>query len=243
MAIDQALASAVRDGAPPTLRLYRWSPPCLSLGRNQPARGRYRLETLRSRGIDVVRRPTGGRAVLHDRELTYSVAVREGMLGSPRESYAVVNRALVAGIRRLGVDAALQPAASGRAPAPSLAPCFADPAAGEVVVGGRKLVGSAQRRERGVLLQHGSLLLEGDQSELQELLREPIEQGGDGFAVSLSAVLGEMPAWERLVEAFAAGWKTVLGTRPVAGALTRDEEGAVAEFVSHFADPDWTWHR
>ncbi|HEV2149493.1 MAG TPA: hypothetical protein VGR37_18985, partial [Longimicrobiaceae bacterium] len=101
MAVDAALAESVRQGGLPVLRFYRWDPPCLSLGRNQPAAGRYDLDALRARGVDVVRRPTGGRAVLHDRELTYSVAVADGALGGPRECYAAVNRALVAGLRRL----------------------------------------------------------------------------------------------------------------------------------------------
>ncbi|HEX5725859.1 MAG TPA: hypothetical protein VFX98_10370, partial [Longimicrobiaceae bacterium] len=94
MAVDEALAETVREGDPPVLRFYRWEPACLSLGRNQPARGRYDLDALRRRGLDVVRRPTGGRAVLHHRELTYSVAVADGALGTPRQAYAAVNRAL-----------------------------------------------------------------------------------------------------------------------------------------------------
>jgi lipoate-protein ligase A len=170
MALDEALAASVRAGAPPVLRLYRWAPACLSLGRHQPARGRYDQAALRERGLDVVRRPTGGRAVLHDRELTYSVAVPDGVLGTPREAYAAVNRALVAGLRLLGVPARLQPTTGRRAPVPSLAPCFQEPVEGEVVAAGRKLVGSAQRRDRGVILQHGSLLLENDQREVRGLL-------------------------------------------------------------------------
>ncbi|CAN5461889.1 hypothetical protein BH24GEM3_BH24GEM3_24960 [soil metagenome] len=167
MALDEALMHSVRAGAPPVLRFYRWTPRCLSLGRNQPGRDRYDLERLAARGTEVVRRPTGGRAVLHDRELTYSVIAMEGVLGSPRESYAAINRALAAGLRRLGVPAALQPRGS-RAPVPSLSPCFREPAEGEVVAGGRKLIGSAQYREGGVMLQHGSLLLEDDQGEVRE---------------------------------------------------------------------------
>src|SRR5215213_2662474 len=90
MAVDEALAESVRRGGAPVLRVYRWSPPCLSLGRNQPARGRYRLDALAARGIDVVRRPTGGRAVLHDRELTYAAALPEALFGGPRPAYAAV---------------------------------------------------------------------------------------------------------------------------------------------------------
>ncbi|HEX8359088.1 MAG TPA: lipoate--protein ligase family protein, partial [Longimicrobium sp.] len=173
MALDEALAESVAEGGAPVLRFYRWSPPCLSLGRNQPAAGMYDLEAIRERGWDVVRRPTGGRAVLHHRELTYCVALPDTLLGSPREAYTAINRAIVAGLRRLGVDAAVQGDTGRRAPVPSLAPCFAEPVQGEVVAGGRKLVGSAQRRMGSVLLQHGSLPLEDDQGAVAALLRQP----------------------------------------------------------------------
>ena len=245
MAVDAALARSVGEGAPPALRFYRWNPPTLSLGRNQPARGRYDLDALCARGIGVVRRPTGGRAVLHDRELTYSVAVREGELGTPRECYAAINRALVAGLRRLGVAAQLQPRTGARAPVPSLAPCFKEPTEGEVVVGGRKLVGSAQRRERGVTLQHGSLLLEGDQGEVRGLLLNPGEDsapGDDLPPVSLAALLDPLPAWEEVTAALAAGWTEVMGGSLVPGELSAGESTAAEERVAHFADPAWTWH-
>lgn len=240
MAVDAALAESVRAGGAPVLRFYRWSPACLSLGRNQPARGRYDLEALRERGVEVVRRPTGGRAVLHDRELTYSVAVPEGALGGPRACYAAVNRALMAGLRRLGVAAELQPRTGARAPAPSLAPCFEEPAEGEVVVGGRKLVGSAQRRERGVLLQHGSLLLEGDQRELHGFLREPAPDGGEA-PVSLSALCRPLPSWERLAEALADGWREALGVAWTRDRLTAAEHAAAEGLRARYADAAWTW--
>ncbi|HTE21113.1 MAG TPA: lipoate--protein ligase family protein, partial [Armatimonadota bacterium] len=173
MAVDEALADSVRAGGPPVLRVYRWSPPCLSLGRNQPSGG-YDRDEIARRGLDVVRRPTGGRAVLHHRELTYSVAAPQGVLGGPRQAYSAINRALVAGLARLGVPAHLQPAGEQRAPLPSLAPCFEQPVEGEVTAAGRKLVGSAQRTDRGVLLQHGSLPIEDDQSAVAALLRADV---------------------------------------------------------------------
>ncbi|MBV9775047.1 MAG: lipoate--protein ligase family protein [Gemmatimonadetes bacterium] len=242
MAVDAALMASVRDGALPSLRFYRWDPPCLSLGRNQPARDRYDLDALRARGFDVVRRPTGGRAVLHHHELTYSVVVPEGVLGSPRECYAAINRALVAGLRRLGVPARLQPRTGARAPVPSLAPCFQEPVEGEVVVGARKLVGSAQWRERGVVLQHGSLLLADDQGEVGRLAREALP--GDGEApTSLAELCEPVPAWERIVEALAAGWEEATATRLHPGGLTADERERAAELARRYADPAWTWHQ
>lgn len=243
MAVDEALAESVRDGGAPVLRVYRWRPACLSLGRNQPARGRYDAAALAARGIDVVRRPTGGRAVLHDRELTYAAALPDGALGGPRETYAALNRALVAGLRRLGVPAALQPRTGGRAPPPSLAPCFDQPVEGEVVAAGRKLVGSAQRRFEGVLLQHGSLLIDDDQSAVAALVTDPspTEDAG-GAPASLVSLLGAAPEWEALVDALAAGWEEALGVTLDRDALTEAEEARAETLAERYASPAWTWH-
>ncbi|HEX8242784.1 MAG TPA: lipoate--protein ligase family protein [Longimicrobium sp.] len=243
MALDEALARSVAEGGAPVLRFYRWSPPCLSLGRNQPARGRYDLAALAARGIDVVRRPTGGRAVLHHRELTYSVAAPEALLGGPRRAYAAINRALVAGLRHLGAAADLQAATGERAPAPSLSPCFDQPVEGEVVDGGRKLVGSAQRRLGEVILQHGSLPIHDDQSLVSTFLLDPAGREDAGPPATLAGVLGRTPAWDELTAALAAGWAqtfcaAVVPDPPSAGELARAEEGA-----ARYAGAAWTWHQ
>ncbi len=240
MALDQALAESVRAGGTPVLRVYRWSPPCLSLGRNQPADGYDRGE-IRRRGLDVVRRPTGGRAVLHHRELTYSVAVADGVLGPPRAAYQAVNRALVAALVRLGVPAALQ-GGGVRAPVPSLAPCFLHPVEGEVTAGGAKLVGSAQRRSGGVLLQHGSLPIEDDQATIARLLRGGTAPAEAPPVATLVSLLGALPAWDALVGALAAGWAEVLGVEPVPDAPTANETRRARVLRRRFEDPAWTWH-
>lgn len=244
MALDEALADSVRAGGPPTLRLYRWDPPCLSLGRNQPARGRYDLAAIAARGIDVVRRPTGGRAVLHHRELTYCVAVPEGELGPPRQTYAAINGALVAGLRRLGVPATLERAGATRAPVPSLSPCFQEPTEGEVVALGRKLIGSAQRRAGGVILQHGSLLIEDDQSVVADFLREPRRDGGaePGPPATLAVLLGRVPEWAELVGALAAGWEAEMHVFLEPDVPSAGELAAVRAGEVRFRDPAWTWH-
>ena len=242
MAVDEALADSVRQGGPPVLRVYRWSPPCLSLGRNQPSDG-YDRDEIRRRGIDVVRRPTGGRAVLHHRELTYSVAAREDALGTLRQAYTRINRALVAGLRRLGVDARLQPAGAQRAPLPSLAPCFEQPVEGEVTAGGRKLVGSAQRREGGVMLQHGSLPLHDDQSAVPGLMHAgSIVLPADPPA-TLAALLGREPGWDETVGAIAQGWAETLDAVLERGALTEEEAARAKARRARYEDPAWTWHR
>ncbi len=260
MALDEALMHSVRAGAPPVLRFYRWNPRCLSLGRNQPARDRYDLERLAARGTEVVRRPTGGRAVLHDRELTYSVVAPEGALGSPRDSYAAINRALAAGLRRLGVPAVLQPR-GGRTPVPSLAPCFREPAEGEVVAGGRKLIGSAQYREAGVMLQHGSLLLEDDQAEVGDFVergawseeREAVtdlsplsharerRSGNDGSPAVLRAFCDPLPTWEALTAALAAGWEEELRFSLRTDEPTAEERACAERLAVRYADAAWTW--
>ena len=242
MAVDEALADSVRDGGPPVLRAYRWSPPCLSLGRNQPSDG-YDREEIRRRGIDVVRRPTGGRAVLHHRELTYSVAAREDALGTLRQAYTAINRALVAGLRRLGVDARLHPAGPDRAPLPSLAPCFEQPVEGEVTAGGRKLVGSAQRRERGVMLQHGSLPIHDDQSAVPGLMLPGQGVAAADAPATLAALLGREPAWEALVDALAEGWMETFGAELERGGLSEVEEARAKAHRARYEDPAWTWHR
>lgn len=162
MAVDESLAEAVHSGAsPPVVRFYRWNPPCLSLGASQPP-GVVDEAFCTAEGVDIVRRPTGGRAVLHHLELTYSVAARLGRDPFTHDLQAVyqnICRALVLGLRRLGVPAEVAGSAAGTPVRPTEAiPCFVGPAAGEVVVGGRKLVGSAMRRVGDSILQHGAIL-------------------------------------------------------------------------------------
>lgn len=276
MAYDQALFEGVQDGGAPVLRFYRWAPACLSLGRNQVVVRREAVaRATAARGFDLVRRVTGGAAVLHDRELTYSVAVPVGLLGSPRETYLAINRALVAGLRGLGVAAEV--AGEGRARkahaadrragreagaggqegaaagAPPLVawddPCFQAPAPGEVVAGGLKLVGSAQRCERRTLIQHGSILLAGDQGVVAECLAgEPIgARAGTTSATAgfttLAALLDPLPTHAELVAAFVAGFETELGLELRPDGLTRAEEARIERLVARFESPAWTWRR
>jgi lipoyl(octanoyl) transferase len=185
MAVDHALARALEE-APSNdtaiLRLYRWTRPTISFGRNQPARGRFDVEGAERARVDFVRRPTGGRAVLHDDELTYTVVLPVDAFGGLRRSYRIVNEALVAGLARLDVPAALA-SPGGRALPPDAGPCFREPTAGEVVArpagagkgaahAPHKLAGSAQLRIGRTLLQHGSLPLAGGQERLDAFLLE-----------------------------------------------------------------------
>ncbi|HEV2149668.1 MAG TPA: hypothetical protein VGR37_19870, partial [Longimicrobiaceae bacterium] len=132
---------------------------------------------------------------------------------------------------------------AARAPVPSLAPCFKDPAEGEVVAGGRKLVGSAQVREAGVLLQHGSLLLEGDQREVREWARGEAPVGGEAPPATLAELCGSVPCWERLTAALAAGWEEATGTTLLPGGLTPEEGERAERLRARFAGAAWTWHK
>lgn len=167
MARDAAILEAVSaGGASPTLRLYGWNPPCLTLGRHQRVEAAD-LEFCHREGIDVARRPTGGRALLHHLELTYAVIAPLGRGPLPhalQDAYRTICSALVRAMHAVGVEAALTDGeVNVLLPSPrSAVPCFKEPAGGEVVVGGRKLIGSAMRSHAGTILQHGSILLEWD---------------------------------------------------------------------------------
>jgi lipoyl(octanoyl) transferase len=248
MAVDEALAEAVDAGAsPPVLRLYRWSPPCLSLGFAQPYTAAD-AAFCAAHAIDVVRRPTGGRAVLHHRELTYSVCAPLGRPPFTRDlqaAYQAICGALVAGLRRLGVPAELSGAPGNGMIKPTEAiPCFIGPAAGEVVAGGRKLVGSAMRRVGESILQHGSIL-EGWDGPLQAGCLGLADDSALRPAVTtLGDLLGAAPAPEALVAALAAGAAETLGVALAAGTLTaaERERAAVLERDRH-AHERWVVRR
>jgi lipoate-protein ligase A len=167
MARDMAILEAVSEGqSPPTLRLYGWDPPCLTLGRHQGDNAAD-FNFCSTEGIDVAQRPTGGRALLHHLELTYAVVAPLGSGPLPRglqDAYRLICGALVHAMRALGVDAELTGGEVNlHLPGPrSTVPCFEAPAGGEVVVHGRKLIGSAMRAHRGAILQHGAILINWD---------------------------------------------------------------------------------
>jgi lipoate-protein ligase A len=197
MAIDRALLERAAAGES-WLRLYAWSPSCLSFGRHEPAARRYDRERIAALGLDVVRRPTGGRAVWHAGELTYAIAAPATALGTLREAYTEIHRMIRDALRVLGVAAELAPARASTAV--DAGACFAAPAGGEVMVGERKVAGSAQFREHGALLQHGSILLADDQAMVARVTR------GDAApdrSAPLAQLLGRPVAWGEAAEAVA----------------------------------------
>ena len=168
MALDEALLNGLAEGwSEPALRFYDWDPPALSLGYSQDAAD-VDFDACERLGVDVVRRPTGGRAVLHTAELTYGVTLPAGK-ESIAQSYCRISQAIARGISRLGVTAALE---LGKVAPPTSrsADCFAASTAADLVAAGRKIVGSAQVRRRGVLLQHGSIKLEPPSVRIGQVL-------------------------------------------------------------------------
>jgi lipoate-protein ligase A len=240
MAVDEALLDRARASGECVIRIYEWTRPTLSFGRNQTARGHYDLARARDLGVDFVRRQTGGRAVLHHRELTYSVTAPANLLGSLRESYARVNRLLVAALRRLGVAASVA-GRVGRPPAPGVAPCFDTPGEGELVLGDRKLVGSAQWRDERALLQHGSILVDDDQGLASRLLRSPTPPPPP--SATLRAALGRAPAAADLAAAITDALVTLEDAD--ASLLIADAafESRIAGARIRFLDDHWTWRR
>ena len=234
---DDLLREAGRTGAA-FLRLYRWDPPCLSFGRHEPALTRYDRSRIEALGLDVVRRPTGGRAVWHEHEVTYAVAAPIARFGSLRDSYRAIHERLAAALRRLGADATLAP----DAPAPGIGAgaCFAAPVGGEVLVAGRKVIGSAQVRRDSAFLQHGSILLAGSQEVVTTVSREPGALK-DSLAVaesreaSLAFALGRSVSFDEVVTAITDTWDADL-------TLTASVRPGPPRSAP-FSDPAWTWRR
>jgi len=250
MALDEALMEAVAAGvSPPTVRFYRWEPPCLSLGRRQPLDG-VDLAACERDGVDVVRRATGGFAILHTDELTYSIAVRPDdprAEGAILDAYRKLSQGLVAGLRLLGVPAEMSPVTPGGTHNASAA-CFEVPSAYEITADGRKLIGSAQVRPSGRVLQHGSLPLRGDIARVARYLafasedeRESLATHLGERATTLSALLGRAVSFEEAVAALRDGFASALNVAFEAGEPSAAERAAaearLAEKVVTAADP------
>ena len=250
MALDEALMAYARDAGGWVLRVYSWSSPTLSFGRNQRALGGYDLTRIAEQRIDVIRRPTGGRAILHHREITYAVAGPVESAGDLRESYARINRLLITGLRTLGaveievagnVDRGARRHAAHETANPGFVPCFHYPSIGEITVRGHKLVGSAQWRSDGALLQHGSILVDDDQIQLSSLLideGEPIPK-----PATLREELGRAPTDREVANALFDAVRahedpTATEIEPDLALLNHTQT-----LQAHYLDDAWTWRR
>ena len=234
MAIDRVLAErAARDGTR-VYRLYRWERDTVSFGANESARRTWDRERLERHQVPCVRRPTGGRGVWHDgADLTYAVTARVAEFGSLPLAYRLIHEQFARAMGRLGLPATLAPANRR----PSLAPgaCFDLAIGGEVLVGGRKTIGSAQALLGGAVLQHGAIARADRSRQLARFRLESVPPGPDIPA-------SELPAPDIMAEAILATWRSEGGT-PAPRDLV---DWAIHESVVHqdrYQGPDWTWRR
>jgi len=251
MAVDEALLeSAGRGDSLPTLRLYAWEPPCLSLGYAQPFSD-VDLPRLQARGWELVRRPTGGRAVLHTDELTYSVMApldEPRLAGSLLETYNRLAQALVEALRVLVLPVEIQERATGPGAKNTNPVCFEVPSTYEITVDGKKLVGSAQARRKDGILQHGSLPLTGDLARIVQVLAFPDEKARTraaarllGRATTVETALGRPVGWQEAANAFVSAFSSVLHLRLEPGDLSASEKARAEELVAvKYAHSTWT---
>lgn len=255
MAVDEAiLESTSRSLVPPTLRLYAWSPACLSLGYAQSIDDAD-IEMLNLFGWDIVRRPTGGRAILHTDELTYSICGENNhphLSGSVLDSYRRLSQGLLEALRLIGITADVPKLADKQENQNSQNPvCFEVPSNYEITVGGKKLIGSAQARKKSGVLQHGSLPLYGDLTRIIATLRYPdLEQRQKAkkdllkHATTIEGVLGYPGDWWLTVYAFQDAFQRALNIKLELADLSPVEGRRATElFNEKYANPNWTERR
>lgn len=250
MAADESILEYIGRGESlPTLRLYSWQPACLSLGHAQPFAD-VDVARLTERGWEVVRRPTGGRAILHTDELTYSViapAHEPRVAGSIPESYNRLAGALLRAVKALGLAVEMKEDSSPNRAAPNPI-CFEVPSAYEITVQGKKLIGSAQARRKEGVLQHGSLPLTGDLARIAEVLVYPDESARRDAAQRLLArattvesVLRHAVPWNDAAQAFARAFEAELDLSFEKGKLSEGELKRAEELVQEKYDhAAWT---
>jgi len=252
MAVDEAiLEHTARDASRPTLRLYAWDPACLSLGHAQPIADVDHTR-LKERGWEVVRRTTGGRAILHTDELTYSVtgsAEEPVLTGGVLESYNRLAQALLFAVKILGLPVEMKEVIGHSSSAINANPvCFEVPSTYEITVGGKKLIGSAQARKKEGVLQHGSLPLTGDLTRIcqalvfeDETARVTAANRLLARATTVESALGSAVTWDAAAQAFIHAFETQLGLcferEELSESETRRAEELVREKYDH---PSWT---
>jgi len=267
MAIDEAIMIAHREGlVPPTIRFYQWSPPAVSLGYFQNLEKEIDVDVCKNMGIDIVRRPTGGKAVLHDKELTYSFVIREShplVNDSILETYKKFSGGMIRGLSYLGIEAELVPLREKLKNETLLnkeekseirysdikSICFSVPSQYEVQVGGKKIVGSAQVRKREIVLQHGSLLIELEKDKLFSVFNFPSAQIRERLktrfnATSLEDILKRKINFSELSEILPRGFEEEFGVRLVEGKLTEQEEKISKELLENkYSTYEWNYER
>ncbi|PYZ98597.1 octanoyltransferase [Alteribacter lacisalsi] len=257
MALDEKLMDWHRGGKiPPVVRFYGWDPATLSIGYFQKAEKDINMEAVNKYGLGFVRRPTGGRGVLHDDELTYSVIVSEDHPRMPEtvtEAYRVISEGLLKGFVDLGLDAAFSiPRTEEERSSlknPRSAVCFDASSWYELVVEGRKIAGSAQTRQRGVILQHGSIILSLDEDKLFDLfnypsdrVRERMQRNFKNKAVSIEELMGRKIEVETAKQAFHSGFENGLNVSLERYTLSAEEEEEVQGLIERkYGTEKWNY--
>lgn len=254
MAMDEAILVHISQGkAPPTLRFYAWFPPCLSIGYFQSVEKDIDIQGCRRLGIDLVRRPTGGRAILHEDELTYSIIAPSDnpvVFGGVRQSYRKIAIAISEGFRALGINAVWESQKQLARSQASTGACFEAIWGHELTVGGRKLVASAQMRRDGVTLQHGSIMLAVNIERMLSLLSIPDSERGmarESFSqkvTSVSEALGRSVSRDEVISAIRRGFERALGVVLEEGELDTEEQ-LLASRLAHekYGAPGWNLRR
>ncbi|MBG9784692.1 lipoate--protein ligase family protein [Shouchella lehensis] len=259
MALDEALLNWHSNGTiPPTIRFYGWNPATLSVGYFQQVEKEINLEKVKENKLGFVRRPTGGRGVLHEHELTYSVIVSEhhpAMPASVTEAYRVISTGLLEGFKELGLSAYFSvPESKQEKDAlkkPRSSVCFDAPSWYELVVEGRKIAGSAQTRQKGVILQHGSIVFDFDVDKLFDLfhyrserLRERMQQQFLKKAVAINELREKPVSMQEAVHAFKNGFEKGLDIILEPYTLTAKEEKEVQQLAKErYESDEWNYRR
>ena len=238
MAIDEAiLTTCSKKQSPNTIRLYRWNPSAVSVGFFQSVEAEVNLDACKAEGVDVVRRLTGGGAVFHDSlgEVTYSLIAGEDEPFIPKDiirSYEVICGGIINGLQSLGLNASFH-------------------AVNDIIIGGKKISGNAQTRRLGIVLQHGTILVDADLEKMFNLLRVSDKKIRDKMIVSaqqrvttLKRELSKKPSLEDVAESLERGFEKALNLRFTKGSLTK-EEMTLAEDLSKekYSNPEWIFRR
>lgn len=258
MAMDEALLNFVSRGEiDPVIRFYTWDPATLSIGYFQRLKKEIDIEKVKEKGYGLVRRQTGGRGVLHDKELTYSVIVSESHPNMPKtvtEAYRVISQGLLEGFKLLGFDAYFAVPRSKeereKLKQPRSAVCFDAPSWYELVVEGRKIAGSAQTRQKGVILQHGSILKDIDIDDLFDMfifkndrLKDKMKQAFIDKAVAINDISDRTVTLEEMEVAFEKGFQKGLNINFKPLQLTKEQEAEVEELAEKYKSEEWTYRK
>ena len=259
MAMDEALLDWHSEGLiPPVIRFYEWNPATLSIGYFQTVEKEIDMEAVKRLGLGFVRRPTGGRGVLHEHELTYSVIVTESYPSMPAtvtEAYRVISEGLLLGFQNLGLNAYFSVPNTDEQKEnlkkPKSAVCFDSPSWYELVVEGKKVAGSAQTRQKGVILQHGAILLDLDEDKLiqtfkfaSEEVRNKVRKGLSQKAVSINKIISKPVTMEECKTAFKKGFADALEIELVEYKLTQEQQDYVKQLeATRYANDKWNYKK